>query len=734
MRREPVHSAAACLAYESQAGEAARAVNWAATPLGAVVDWNELLQSAVANCLGSQWPTVVMWGPELVCIYNDAYSEIIQEKHPQAMGRAARDAFAELWDQLKPLMDQVMATGNPVRYADQRFEIERRGFLEEAYFTLSVAPVVSADGKIEGVILPVHETTRKILSRRRLDTLRDLLDATREDEAPEEVCRWAARALAENRGDIPWALIYLNEGASSGLVAAAGVPLPIMELIGKLPISTEKLRHVAELRTGEKSTGIEEILPTAEITDGGWAGWSYHYSAIPLVTLEPSRPSGYLVAGLSPLLPFDGEYRDFLELIGAQLGRMIAGGRAVEEARISEALLSFDKLAGPHLEGITRTLTDEARRLCNADFAAFFAANEESHRPERMGLKAEAVSGVPPEGWENLVADLLAGISGRTRASDRGESAGKADKASRETGYRWLMMPVASAAGGVHGSLVLGKPEVNQFAPRHERLLAGLLAHGAITIDNAKLLMMERAAHQNLGRALAIRDNFLSIASHELRNPLNSLHLRLNLLKRETNTLTQMEEGRKALAGHVEKASAQVTRMANLLDRLLDISRIASGRMRLEPREYDIAVQIEQIAERFAEQSAPGQIRVAVPGPVRGRWDEMRADQVITNLLSNAVKYGEGKPIQVALRASQETVEIEVTDHGIGIAPENQSRVFEQFERVESEHERSGFGLGLWISRQIVVAMGGGVTLKSQPGEGATFVVRLPRRVTATRS
>jgi signal transduction histidine kinase len=275
---------------------------------------------------------------------------------------------------------------------------------------------------------------------------------------------------------------------------------------------------------------------------------------------------------------------------------------------------------------------------------------------------------------------------------------------------------------------VLSKCEPGRFGPRHERLLAGLLAHGAIAMDNAKLLMMERAAHHRLGRALAMRDNFLSIASHELRNPLNSLHLRLNILSREINSLAETEDEGKRLGGHVDKASAQVTRMAHLLDRLLDISRIASGRVQLEPREYDIAAQIEQVAERFAEQAAPGQIRVAAPRPVRGRWDELRADQVITNLLSNAVKYGEGKPIQVTLRASEDTVEIEVTDHGIGIAPEDQSRVFEQFERVETDRERGGFGLGLWISRQIVTAMGGELSLRSQPGEGATFMVKLPRR------
>jgi signal transduction histidine kinase len=719
MEQKRDRTAEQCIASESETGRVARGVNWAVTPLGPVRGWSETLQSAVASCLGSQWPTILMWGRELICLYNDAYSEIILQKHPRAMGRPAREAFAELWGQLEPLVDQAVATGDPVRYADQRFEIDRRGFIEEAYFTLSLTPVIGSRGNVEGLILPVHETTRKILSRRRLDTLRDLLSATRKDQAPEEVCQFAARALAENRSDMPWALIYLNEGASSGLAATTGVPLRIMEQIGELPIAADGLRRLAELRNSRESQQIRAILPRPSSETDSWVGWSYGCRVIPLVTLEPSRPRGYLVAGLSPMLPIDEEYRDFLELIGAQLGRMIAGGSAVEEARIGEALLSFNKLSGPHLEGIMRRLIDEARRLCNADFAAFFAAQDESEGREAAALKAAVVAGQAPDGWEGMVAELLTDAGGR-------KPDGGADAAAIEKAYRWLVMPVTSASR-VHGSLVLGKTAGGQFGPRHERLLGGLLAHGAIAIDNAMLLRTEQAAHQRLGRALAMRDNFLSIASHELRNPLNSLHLRLNLLKREINSLTEKADGRRALAEHVQKASGQVMRMTHLLDRLLDISRIASGRMRLESREYDLAAQLAQVTERFAEQAAPGQIRVAAAGPVSGRWDELRVDQVITNLLSNAVKYGEGKPIQVTLRASEETVEVEVADNGIGIAMEDQYRVFEQFERVENEDRSGGSGLGLWISRQIVLAMGGEVSLRSEPGEGAAFVVRLPR-------
>jgi signal transduction histidine kinase len=723
MDRAPVHNSEECLAYESEAGRVARGVDWAATPLGPVAGWSEALKLAAASCLASQWPTIVIWGPELNCLYNDAYAELILEKHPQAMGQPVRELFAEIWDRLGPLINTVSVSGVAMRFADEPFRLMRRGFLEEVYFTLSMTPVKGTDGEVVGLICPVQETTRKVLSRRRLDTLGDLLRATKEDEAPEEVCQRAARALAENSGDIPCALIYLNEGGTSRLAAAAGVPTKLMAQIAKQVLAEETLERLAELRHGEELPPLAVIAP-GETADG-WAGQEYRTRVIPLITLEPSRPSGYLVAGLTPLLPFDADYRDFMELIGAQLGRMIATGRAVEEARISEALLRFGKISGPDLEGIIGTLTSEAQRLCNGDFAAFFAPREGSS--QQGGIETIAVTGAPPEGWEQVVTGWSAPATDRV-AGIKAEAAGGGLESLNEPTRSWLVMAVTSPGGGVHGGLVVGKAEANQFGPRQERLLGGLLAHGAIAIDHAKLLKTERAAHQNLSRALAIRDNFLSIASHELRNPLNSLHLRLNILKREIAVLAEADEEARRLGGHVDKAAAQVTRMAQLLDRLLDIARIASGRVRLEPREYDLAAQVEQVAERFAEQVAPGQIQVASPGPVKGSWDEIRADQVITNLLSNAIKYGEGKAIQVTVRAAEDVAEIEVADHGIGIAADDHDRVFEQFERVENDQGRAGFGLGLWISRQIVLAMGGEMRLRSQPGEGATFMVRLPRR------
>ena len=391
------------------------------------------------------------------------------------------------------------------------------------------------------------------------------------------------------------------------------------------------------------------------------------------------------------------------------------------EASLSTAILRFAQTA-PDSPEIPQVLTEEVCRLTEAEWALFFAVTAEPARP--AGSAPAGSAGKPPEGSDRVMAYFFP-------APRRTASAVAPASAVATRGREWFVQPLSSH-NVLYGHLVLGGADGNHFDGSEGRRISALMAHAGLALNRAALAATELTARGNLSRALAMRDNFLSIASHELRNPLNSLHLQLNILKRETGLLAAAEGQAERLAAHVAKAAVQVGRMAALLDRLLEVSRIASGRIGLEPRRYDIAVQIARVAKGFADQAAPGQIRLALNGPVIGSWDELRIDQVITNLISNAVKYGDGKPIELTLRADEEWVELVIADHGIGIAVEDQARIFERFEQVETDRLRSGYGLGLWICRQIVVASGGTIGVESQPGEGSAFTVRLPRRVKAS--
>ena len=229
---------------------------------------------------------------------------------------------------------------------------------------------------------------------------------------------------------------------------------------------------------------------------------------------------------------------------------------------------------------------------------------------------------------------------------------------------------------------------------------------------------------------LRLRDEFFSIVAHELRNPLNALHLTLAGLVRAHGGKTPMPP--EQVLARITRASTQVTRLAKLVDDMLDVSRISSGRFNLHGEEFDAAVVLSEVVERMREQAEPDQISIATPSSLAMLADRTRFGQVASNLLSNAILYGNQKPIEVRLSTDDTTVRLEVTDHGIGIADDDHERIFKRFEKLGNDHPSTRFGLGLWISREVITAMNGTIGVSSRLGEGSTFSVELPKVGAAT--
>jgi signal transduction histidine kinase len=172
-----------------------------------------------------------------------------------------------------------------------------------------------------------------------------------------------------------------------------------------------------------------------------------------------------------------------------------------------------------------------------------------------------------------------------------------------------------------------------------------------------------------------------------------------------------------------------VQKLARLVDDLLDVSRITAGRLSLEREEVDLGALVRESAALWEDQArrAGFAVTVACDGDCRGKWDKKRIEQVLGNLLSNAVKYGGDKPVEVAVRSRPAAIEVEVRDHGIGIAPSDRRRIFDRFERAVPSRRYGGLGLGLWIARRIVEAHEGRIRVEHADGGGARFVVELPR-------
>jgi signal transduction histidine kinase len=249
-------------------------------------------------------------------------------------------------------------------------------------------------------------------------------------------------------------------------------------------------------------------------------------------------------------------------------------------------------------------------------------------------------------------------------------------------------------------------------------------------LERALMLEGERRARQAAEEALRGRDEFLSVASHEFKTPLTALKLQVQGALRLLRQHPGPPEWTRRLGG-LERS---VDRLATLVDTLLDVSRIRMGRLALAPEEVDLSALVQETAERFAPQLEPlgSRLELRVQPRVVGRWDRVRLEQVVTNLLSNAAKYGAGSPVEVELSAAGGAAHLSVRDQGIGIAPADQARIFGRFERVVSEKQYAGLGLGLWIAEQVVLALDGEISVESDLGHGATFHVRLPLAPAAT--
>ncbi|AKQ69779.1 Two-component sensor histidine kinase [Myxococcus hansupus] len=256
------------------------------------------------------------------------------------------------------------------------------------------------------------------------------------------------------------------------------------------------------------------------------------------------------------------------------------------------------------------------------------------------------------------------------------------------------------------------------------------LAHrAALSMENARLYAEAR-------EAIRLRDEFMSIASHELKTPLTPLSLKLQALTRELGRHPGPIP-RNVVESYVDVGSRQVKKLAELVGDLLDVSRITAGRLSLEMEELDLGPVVREVIARYEPQAArTGStllLDVDVDGIV-GRWDRLRLEQIITNLVDNAVKYGAGNPIHVRLEAHAGGARLTVRDEGIGIAPEHLPRLFGRFERAVSERNYGGLGLGLYITRTLVEAMGGRVSVASTLGQGSTFTVDLPSNLDAVQA
>jgi PAS domain S-box-containing protein len=384
------------------------------------------------------------------------------------------------------------------------------------------------------------------------------------------------------------------------------------------------------------------------------------------------------------------------------------------------------------------TLESTARLVVErvADYCVMDVLTEDGQRLERMAVVAREPDTqallekvqcfAPPPGSPSPARQVLE--MGRARLM-REVTAEDLDRLAQEPEHRALleqlgprsaMLAPLIARGRTLGVLTaVSQDPVRRYTEGDMAFLEDLAWRAALAVDNARLF-------QRAEQAVAARDEFVAIATHELRTPLSALHLQVVKLQRAVDAETPPSP--EWLHQSLVTAQRQIERLDKLVNHLLNVSRISAGRLELEREEVDLSALVRWLVTRFAgslEEAGCTPV-VRAEAPVVARVDRLRVEQVLMNLLSNAMKYAPGRPVEVGVEREEAMAVLWVRDQGPGISPEAQARIFERFQRATGEHARESLGLGLYVSRQLALAHGGDLTVESTPGQGARFILRLP--------
>ena len=330
-------------------GALIRDYDWSSTPIGAIESWSPSLRTTVSNLLGSRFPMFIWWGKgEYINIYNDAYIPILGVRHPDGLGQSADEVWADVWDAVRLQVESVFVEGKSFGDEASLFIVERNGYPEEAYFTFSYSSVFEADGSVGGAFCTLTEETYRVVSDRRIQTLRKLAEAILQTKTVRDAVTQAIDSLSNNSQDITFALLYLLDETKTKAQLIASTRLEGGTAVNPREI---ELEHNADdlwlLQTVLESGKIKLVqldeLKYGQLPSGAWSEPSKLAAVLPIDSSEQTA-SGCLIVGINPFRPFNDDYQGFLNLVAGQIATAIANARAYEaEKQRAEALAEIDR-------------------------------------------------------------------------------------------------------------------------------------------------------------------------------------------------------------------------------------------------------------------------------------------------------------------------------------------------------------------------------------------------------
>ena len=685
-------------------GALIHAHDWATTPLGSIAGWPQSLRTVVQLVLDAPVAHLVLWGPDLLQLYNDSYRVMIGSTHPAALGQPARECWPALWQVIAPIYGRVLR-GESLAFEDAPFRLTRAGVLEDVWFTVSYIPIRDETNAVVGIFVRVMETTERqraaVALRERDDCqafLLELSDALRPLADVAAIQGAACGLLGERLGVQRAYYVEMREAEDRALVEQDYVQGGLPSLVGEIPLAA--FRWVMPLYKLGRPVVVDDLHTAELVPEPDRAAMAavqiIAWIAIPLVK------SGELVGALcvgeaQPRAWRSGE----VALVEATAERIWA---AIERGRAEAALREIE---------VRRHLALDAAEL--GTFVWY--PQEDRGEPDARML---ALFGLGEGGMLNL-AEALATMIHPDDGQLYAEAVANATDPSGDGKLREDIR-VQYPDTSLHWIAITAQTRFEGEPQRAVRMYG-------TAVDITERKQLERAqmeARLAAEAAVRAREEFMSIASHELRNLVATLAGTAQLLRRAHASGRLTDERLGAYIESLERAGAHLVALTN---DLLDVARLQRGELPFRPETADVAELLRDIV-RPGDWPGHRVIMEGVGEPLDAEIDVNRIRQVVTNLLVNAVKYSpSADEVRLRLRRDGAGLLIEVQDFGIGLPPNCEETIFTPFQRAPNASATGipGLGLGLFIARRIAEQHGGRLWAQSEgEGGGTTMSLWLP--------
>ena len=771
-------------------GALMRDYDWSCSSLGPPQGWPQSLRTVVRLMLNTGHPMYVWWGPELACLYNDAYRDSIgPERHPGSLGRPAREVWDEIWDIIGPQIEQVMSGRGATWHVDQLVPITRHGRLDEVYWTYSYSPIddETAPRGIGGVLVVCSETTRQVLAARQLAAERDRL-AQLFEQAPTFMAllqgplhsielanpgymqlvghrpivgRTVAEALPEVVAQGYVDLLdrvfesgraYVANGAKYDLQLAPGGPVterfldfvyqPIKDDAGKVSGIFVLGADVTERAQADALLRESEARFRSALKAGRMGSWETDYSTMTRIWSDEGMalfgldlPGGRGKVGgpddeyVAALHPDDRHVAARLRELAVTQDSFAAEYRIVTPDGTTRCLSGRGLVVARDADGKPKRLVSVMANVSEARHAADMLRLER----ERLGL---ALSAGQMGAFDLSIDDAVLWWSPETY---RLFGVSPDEFVPTPVGILSLLHPddrepFLRARADAIARKQPWRHELRLKRPDGSEIWIGYRGESEYDSQGRPVrsfgIVMDitdrKQVEQILRDSGREKDNFIATLSHELRNPLAPIRNAVSALRRMAPTDSRVGWCHDVI-------DRQTRQLTHLLDDLLDVSRLSRRQLKLRLQQVSVATVIEQSIEIAQPPIEAAQHRLTVAMPSESlslHADPTRLAQVFSNVLINAAKYTPAKGA-IAMTVGREggDLSVKVRDSGIGIAAEHLPHIFEMFGQVESARERSqgGQGIGLSLARSLVEMHGGTIHARSEgAGKGSEFEIRLP--------